>query len=315
MAKLTTAICIIIAIGVIAGVAFYTADNENWDDSASDSNPTTPDTPPKDDSKEDNPKEDDTGKFLVNFSIRDIDGFVYYSSYYKSIQTSKPFSGEKYRVIDWIVVNNSSKNINYNTSSFELSTATGKTMSTYFMNDEHEGYKTTITIPSGESQTFTMLYSLNETEQKEYTFVKYPSELTSDRTIEVPKSSDGDELKYRVKYSYTLSLQSAIPGYYTALTPNPGYQYAVVEIKFTNNNSVGIHPYTDFILQSSTSEYKNDSSATFGYNKTMYQVKSYLSSVNIAPNYTYTYALIYEVPLSDSGFKLKTPSFSIYNFN
>lgn len=47
----------------------------------------------------------------------------------------------------------------------------------------------------------------------------------------------------------------------------------------------------------------------------MYQVKSYLSSVNIAPNYTYTYALIYEVPLSDSGFKLKTPSFSIYNFN
>ncbi len=315
MAKLTTAICIVIAIGVIASVAFYTADNEDWDDSTSDSNPTTPDTPPKDDPKEDDPKEDDTGKFLVSCSSRDIDGFVYYSSYYKSIQTSKPLSGEKYRVVDWIVVNNSLKDISYDTDRFKLSTATGNTISTYFMNDKHDGYKTAITIPSGESQTFTQLYSLDETEQKEYTFIKYPSELSSDYTIEVPKSSDGDELKYHVKYSYTLSLQSAIPGYYTALIPNPGYQYAVVEIKFTNNNSVGIHPYTDFILQSSTSEYKNDSSATFGYNKTMYQVKSYLSSVNIAPNYTYTYALIYEVPQSDSGFQLKAPSFSIYNFN
>ena len=68
MAKLTTAICIVIAIGVIASVAFYTADNEDWDDSTSDSNPTTPDTPPKDDPKEDDPKEDDTGKFLVSCS-------------------------------------------------------------------------------------------------------------------------------------------------------------------------------------------------------------------------------------------------------
>lgn len=315
MAKLTTAICIIIAIGVIVGVAFYTADNENQDDSASDSNPTTPDTPSKDDPKEDNPKEDDTGKILVSCSSRYIDGFVYYSSDYKSIQTSKPPSGEKYRVIDWIVVNNSSKDISYDTKKFKLSTATGDAISTHFMNDKHDGYKAAITIPSGESQTFTQLYSLNETEQKEYTFIKFPKGIKSDFTIKVPKSSDGDELKYRVKYSYTLSLQSAIPGYYTALTPNPGYQYAVVEIKFTNNNSVGIHPYTDFILKSSTSKYKNDSSATFDYNKTMYQIESYLSSVIIAPNYTYTYALIYEMPQSDTEFKLKTPSFSIYNFN